>query len=76
MRPPARTGFHAYLNPYRGPPAWTGLPVVYSMASGVDRLPYILEYIYIIGPPALSGFPYTYNKASGPDRLPCLSRSF
>ena len=44
-----------------GPPAQSGFPVVYHMASGMDRHPFILHVFFITGPPAVSGFPSTRN---------------
>ena len=46
MRPPAYTGFHICVDPCSGPPAVSGFPDDHNMASGIDRLPCILQCIY------------------------------
>ena len=46
IRHPAYTGFHVHVDPGSGPPALSGFPMVYKMASGMDRLACILQCIY------------------------------
>ena len=43
-RPPAWTGFQVSVDSTTGPPVVSGFPYIYTMASGVDRLPGISEH--------------------------------
>ena len=56
LRPPAQTGFHADVDPCRGPPALSGFPSVYFRASRLDGLPVILT-VFFHGASRFAGLP-------------------
>ena len=39
--------WHVHVDLYIGPPAMSGFPGVYNVASGGERLPWILLYFYL-----------------------------
>ena len=79
IRPPAENAFHVYVDPGRGPPAWSGFPVVYKMASRMVGPPGMLTSVLLLGlllcrashertirPPAENGFHVYVDPGRGP----------
>ena len=79
IRPPAENAFHVYVDPGRGPPAWSGFPVVYKMASRMVGPPVMLTSVLLLGlllcrashertirPPAENGFHVYVDPGRGP----------
>ena len=46
IRPPAENALHVYVDPGRGPPAWSGFPVVYKTASRMVGPPGMLMSVF------------------------------